>query len=421
MVLSQKFNLVDVLEKNENCSDIRAIFIEHQQMVAINFKFEEEHAFELFHKLPVEFLPQLPKAYQWVKANGRYGIIRHQHSVEHVIEILIYGPDKNGSINFLCRCDQVTFYSFAHVQKNGFPAQRDYPLKSQDYKVGAYNYATARFNNHIRGHMIDHHDTIATQWNSSKDISNYTPEPPDYAWGMGIRRLATHHLRSLKNGGVYAQYNQYGAQPLQTANATLVPDRVRFFTYQALKSFNPLTQKKLTSYQQLDLFHVSFSEDLKKTTAGKILDHARNNFCSDWESVPVIKVYKPQLTDLELRQRAQDMIEQTSQVLNGEIMSRFVNQDHYDLLCISGDYEFDNCSQRLSAAIASNAHGYRLHTFNYCKSSLAYAQALLKLDRVTPSKILDENIKTQAHSFFQQATDPQILELADQFKQLCAN
>jgi len=167
MVLTRQICLPDALEKNENVSDIREVFIADQRLVNINFKFEKEHAFELFHKLPVEFLPQLPKAYQWVKANGRDGIIRHQYSFEHDIEILIYGPDKNGSINFLCRCDQVTFYSFAHTQQKGFPAQRDYPLKSQDYKVIAYDYRAARFNNHIRGHMIDHHDTIATAWNSS--------------------------------------------------------------------------------------------------------------------------------------------------------------------------------------------------------------------------------------------------------------
>jgi len=248
----------------------------------------------------------------------------------------------------------------------------------------------------------------------------YTPEPPDHEWGMGIRRLATHHLRSLKHGGAYAQYNHYGVAPSQTVNGTPVPEQVRFFTYQLLSSVHLNTRKK-PMYQQLDFFHVSFSENLKKTSAGKILDHARQHFSADWASAPSISAYKPELTDIELRHRAQSMIDQALQVFDGHTASRFVDNDHYDLLCVAGDVEFEQCSQRLSAGIASHEQGYPHHAYNYCKSALDYAEALIQLDLAEPSQILDQNIKTHAHSFFKQADNSPMLEFADHFKQLCAN
>jgi hypothetical protein len=405
------------LHKNEETSDKRSVFIDQSVVVNLRFEFETEEAFKLFHQLPAKLLPQLPKGYQWVKSSGKYGMMRHQDAVEHEMEVIIYGPDEKHHINFLCRQDDVTFYSFANTQKIAkVPAQRKYPISSEHYGVIDFDYSQTRYKHHIRGHLIDHFDTIGR---SSLDWRNYTPEAPMYEWGMGIRRLVTAELRTAEFGGAYAQYNHYGINPSKTLNGTPVSDTVRFFTYHlnVVKD----KEKRHEQYKAQDLFHISFSENLASPAKVKILDYARDNFCSDFESAPIIKAYEPELSDRDLRKRGRDMLLQALRVSNGNSASRFVEQDFYDLSCITGDYEFEQFSRRLSAGILSYEKNYTLHAVNYCKSSLNYAEALIELDLPEPSAIIEDTVRFEAHSFFQNADDDGMLALADQFQRICSD
>ncbi|HBB53550.1 MAG TPA: hypothetical protein DCZ80_06580 [Legionellales bacterium] len=411
----------EALEKNEKISDKREIFIDQQKIVDLRFEFEEERAYQLFNELPENLLPQLPKGYQWVRSHGKYGMMRHQDSVEHQMEVLIYGPDAKGLINFICRRDHVSFFSFAHTQDIGAPVQRRYPLTSKAYKVTGFDYTHTKFKHHIRGHMIDHHDSILRIWNSSSDIRNYTPEAPIYEWGMGIRRLITADLRALAHGGVYAQYNSYELNPLKTANGTPVPEHIRLFTYQCNVQINT-AGNTTNNYHSLDLFHISYSEPLEKPARGKVLEHARDNYCSDWESAPIIFAYEQESSDRALRLRGRHIQKQAFRVSNGNAASRFVDQDFYDLSCIAGDYEFEQCSRRLSAGILSHEQNCQVHTVNYCASSLNYAEKLLELDLQNPTEILEVQVRREAHAFFKSANDNDVmLGLSDRFEKLCAD
>jgi len=415
------FSPAEALGKNDQTSDKREIFIDQHEIVDLRFEFEEERAYQLFNELPEKLLPQLPKGYQWVRSNGKYGMMRHQDSVEHEMEVLIYGPDDKGLINFICRRDHVSFFSFAHTQDVGAPAQRRYPLTSKAYKVRGFDYTHTKYKHHIRGHMIDHHDSILKTWNSTADIRNYSPEAPIYEWGMGIRRLVTADLRALPHGGVYAQYNSYGLNPLKTANGTPVPDQVRLFTYQCHVK-NDAAGKRTTNYLSLDLFHISYAEPLEKPEQGKILEHARENYCADWESAPIIFAYEPEASDRGLRLRGRNIQKQAFRVSNGNAASRFVEHDFYDLSCIAGDYEFEGCSRRLSAGILSHEQNYQVHTVNYCGSSLNYAEKLMELELEDPSKILEIQVRREAHAFFKSANDNDVmLGLSDRFEKLCAD
>jgi hypothetical protein len=89
---------------------------------------------------------------------------------------------------------------------------------------------------------------------------------------------------------------------------------------------------------------------------------------------------------------------------------------------MAGDYEFEECSRRLSAGILSHEQNYQVHTINYCGSSLNYAEKLMELELEDPSKILEIQVRREAHAFFKSANDNVVmLGLSDRFEKLCAD
>lgn len=392
------------LEVSEQYSAARELYIEQQRLVKLTFEMSKEEAWDAFNALPKHVLPPLPHGYQWVRANDNYSVIRNEKAEKHAISIILYGPDAKQYINFICQVDDVTTYSFAHTKSGSGPKDRTYPMTNNDYKVLDYDYASKRYNSHVRGHLIDHQDTILGRGTlSTYDPRNYIPEPPEYEWGLGIRRLKVAELRKQRGGGAYAQLNTYPETPLVTMNGTLVPEDVRLYAY-----------SHTNGYQAKDVFHVDFEESMKRPDGKKVLEHAALNFTSSVHASPVASLYNPDFSERALRGHAREAAVKEYNIGTSIAPSRFAYKDKLYSACDAGDREFETPGRQLHAGIFSEKEESTSN--HYLKRSLFFGEKLGELDEGIGFKA--EEIREGKVFFRKKGED--LSELADHFKQLCS-
>lgn len=390
------------LEKSENTSSKRELYIEKQSLVEVTFEMDDEDAWDLFNHLPSHVLPPLPFGYQWVSANDNYSVIRDASTKEHDIRIVLYGPDRTNYINFICQVDGRTTYSFGHTKNGRGPNNRTYPMTSSDYRVRGYDYASKKYKSHVRGHLIDHQDTILGKPTlSTYDARNYVPEPPIYEWGLGFRRLKIGELRKQRGGGAYAQMNTYSDTPLLTANGTAVPEDIRVYTY-----------SKHEDYPSKEVYHVDPEENMSRPQGMKVLEHAANHFASSYEAAPVVVTYSPGLSDRSLRKQGREVSKKETLIGTPKAPSRFVYKDKLWAATSAGDQEFESAGRQLHVGIVAKEDEDT--SLDYIKRSMLFGDDLSSLDE---GPVFSAKDKREGGLFFQ-SKGGEMEDFYDHFKQL---
>ena len=392
------------LEKHDKISDTRELYIDKQRLVEIRIEMDDEEAWVLFNELPRHILPSLPHGYQWVRANNNFSVIRNDSSKEHDIRIVLYGPDRTNYINFICQVDGKTTYSFAHTKNGQGPGDRSYPMSTANYRVLGYDYLLKKYGSHVRGHLIDHQDTITGKPNlSTHDARNYVPEPPEYEWGLGFRRLKISELRKQRGGGAYAQMNVYSEASLITANGTPVPDDVRVYTYD-----------KQNNYPSKEVYHVEFEENMYRPQGVKVLDHAAANFASSIAASPVVSIYSPGLSDRALRASGRASLIKESNIGTPLVPSRFVYKDKIYAASSAGDKEFETAGRQLHTGILAEEDIST--SLEYVKRAMFFGDDLSSLDGAS---VFSSEEKEEGGIFFK-GKGAEMEDFYDHFKQLSA-
>lgn len=402
----------EALAKMDKISAVRELYIDRKKSVNLTVEMDDEKAWDLFNKFPEHVLPPLPHGYQWVRANDNYSIIRDRRSEECDISLLLYGPDKTNYINFLLQVNEITTYSFGHTKEANGPPDRDYPMTSADFRVPDYDYSSKKYKGHVRGHLIDHQDTILSKKSlSTQDDRNYVPEPPDYEWGLGFRRLKIAELRKQTGGGAYAQLNMYSEHSLITANGTTVPDDVRVYTY-----------TKQQGYLAKEVYHVEFEENMYRAPGVGVLKHAADHFATSINAAPVVACYSPDHSDRALRLQGRSSAVKEANIGTNLAPSRFIYKDKLYSACDSGNNEFETAGRQLHAGIyAENDNKISLE---YLDRALFFGGKLDSLDSKKP--IFTKKEKKEGCTFFKTCRvlfedDDKTDDLTDKFRQLCSN
>lgn len=397
------FNYTDpsALEIREDTSPKRALYLEQREPAPVVFEMQSEQAWRAFNELPARVLPPLPPGYTWTRVKNHYAAIRHNLSQVHEILIVLYGPNKEKEINFLCCIDGVTTYSLAHTATEK-SMRRAYPMFSHDFKVPEYDYSKKIFKKHVRGHLIDHQDTIPEGRKSSTfDARNFVPEPPVNEWGSDFRSSKVSEIRSSLNGGVYVQSNDYGHAPLKTKNGTLVPEKVRFCCFDR-------------SYQPEEVYHVSFEENFDKPSKVQMLAYAKQHLSSDLATMPVVVPYVPEQADRVLRCKVKRKVKLEQHITQGFFKPRFPRKDQWSAACSAGDFEFESAGRQLHAGILSSIEQSPASSFFFDRSRTS-AEKLLSIDDKNPFK--NKEIVEALH-FFANDTQGQYDDVFDHFLQL---
>lgn len=400
-----KFSDQDVLMKDEFTQADRSIFLDNKKVVDLYVEAPHENAWHIFNLTPSKILPILPPGHHWTYFNGKRSIIAELSAPSHHYTLVLYGPDAKGKINFIFRVDGITTYSFAHTQTTK-ATQRHKP-KGLDFYVPGYNYAAATYKTgHMIGHMIDHKDNINTGYKenwSTNDRRAYTPEPPFYGWGQGIRRLQVDKVRG--QGGAYAQFNSYSCYSLRTNDGTLVPDTVRLLSYNTTSN----------GWCLANLLHVSFNENMDRPNDQiKYMDHAAY-FTSSIEAAPIVASYSPALSKTALRLKAREPLMQENRINSGSIYSRFPQQDSFIAACMAGDREFETSGRKLHAGICADRQGDKVTSKTYIQRSLFFAEKLRELE---DRRLLFSIEETNETLFFFKNQNGNMDDDYDHFKQL---
>jgi hypothetical protein len=174
-----------------------------------------------FNGLAPSELPPVPEGYGWARMNGVWEPVSLTGPNRMELTLRVYGPDAAGRNNYNILTGRQLVQSSAVTQQNTFQGARNYPMTPADYAEPT----TGQGN--IRGHNVDHADTVAGPGvlDSTGDALNYTPEPR--WWGLYLRNWLVNRL-IRPGGGGYRQINFYGPNPRLTANGTPIPDGVYF-------------------------------------------------------------------------------------------------------------------------------------------------------------------------------------------------
>ncbi len=389
-----RFRCDAALESIADISDSadRESYIARHELVDLIIEAQHSDAWKAFNKLPITVLPRLPHAYRWVRVEDKYTIIRDKTAASQELALILYGPNSENRINYLFQVDGRTTFGFAHTRTTQEP-KRDYPMNpAAKYRVGGFDYSDHRYGQHVRGHIIDHKDTI--QENSTRslwstyDARNYIPEPPDYDWGLGIRKAKVAEIRGDK--GAYSQFMEYGDDPDFTADGTAVPSKIYFVAY---------------SYHQNQYimdgepFHIDFTEDLSRPKASiRYLDYASKELTIAQEATPGVVPYSPKFTDRALRLDRRNASKRATSIVDGSIKSRFPDRDAEYAYCDSADIEFEGVSQRLHTGGFANSHDNPILGLEYVRRAMLFGDAQLSLEGVKP--IITQAAEDAGYSFF---------------------
>ncbi|MBA2653323.1 MAG: hypothetical protein H0U73_13830 [Tatlockia sp.] len=205
------------LEKPDNYSNIRELFIDSHDPVEFKIQYYAEKAIELLDKSVPEFLPCLPWGYHWEKVGKTYGVYRLRDADEHEIILIIYGPDEKDQINYNLLIDGNNYYTLSHTRNNTQTrlraVDRHYPSPIKTNAAG-YQFDDTQY---MPGHCVDHVDSIIPSKNivntygtdciSSYNPANYIPEVQKDYWGLHMRKQLVGHQR--KEGNSYAKLAEY--------------------------------------------------------------------------------------------------------------------------------------------------------------------------------------------------------------------
>ncbi len=382
------------LDVDEHTSQKRELYLEQMLPVRLEFEAALEETYPVFSDMPSITLPIPPEGYQWVRHENRHCMIRHKMTSEHTLKLILFGPNDQQQINFLFQVDNITRYSFAHTKRGADPS-RKYPMGANDYQVPGFDYTIAlsnkKFNSHVKGHLIDHKDTMKVGprnlW-STYDARNYIPEPPIYEWGMGIRNQAVANLRATAGNTAYSQTVTYPVDPLLTRNHTLVPEGGYFTSFKV----------EGDEYKRLYVFDVNWDEDLRRPAGSKVLEHATSSLTSSLEASPVVKVYSPEDSDRALRHDSRELNILASKIAEGRVKSRHRNRAEFFSRTAAADKEFEKSDVQFQAALSSDKRGKPPTSIQYVKRSLSYAEELQGYDVAKP---LSDNIAQQGLLLFE--------------------
>lgn len=366
--------------KADDIKVVREYYVDFQKPVTIHFEIDDDRGYECFNAMPKHTLPVLPAGYRWVKHDNKYGIMRTTTTPEKDIHVVIYGPNKNQipRINYIMQVDDVTTYGFAHTKNSDGPKDRNYPMNDDAFRVPTYDYSHTRYKTHIRGHVIDHQDTITNfaqeNW-STLDARNYIPEPPIYNWGLCIRRLAVQQLRKRPGGGAYAQQAYYSDNPATTMNGTKVPKFVYFYPY----------SMDGDTYTSANPYNIKWDEDLPYEARGAstVLEYAKAHFTTSIAAAPVVVPYEPIFSDRALRYQARQAVNKLLQIQQEEVQSRFPDIDKGQCRCVAADTEFEGSTRKMLAGIRAHDDDdtQKMLSSQYVCSAVNYGEGLVKLDQ----------------------------------------
>ncbi len=290
-------------------------------------------------------------------------------------------------------------------------------MTNKDYRVSNYDYDTKKYSAHVRGHLIDHQDSILGVQNiSTYDPRNYIPEPPEYEWGLGIRRLKVAELRKQPGGGAYAQMNVYPITPLITMDGTPVPEDVRFYAY---------SKDAKDHYIAQSLYHVEFEEDMSHPKGTRVLEYADENFLSSLDAAPIVTTYSPALSDRTFRYQGRDSAKKEQRISDRTTVTRFPSKDAPLAACAAAESEFESAGRQLHAGIVYQKDNPEIRV-GYVKRACMFGQTLAALDSNNCVTIFSKSEIKEGRNFFgnieEDIEDLEDLEdLEDQFRKLCAD
>ena len=227
------------IDSFDKLSPRKTVYLE--SLIAVNFQFQfyDDQAIQVFDALPENGLPLLPWGYHWQRSEHRYVIFKICYANEHHIELILYGPDEKGQINYNLVVDQNNHYSLFHTRdKNQIrlkPKDRSYP---EPIKKNASGYFIAN-KQYMPGHCGDHVDsiippeeitrTLGKACCSSYNKANYIPEIKKDYWGLNLRKALVRIQRASR--GLYAQWVEYPDNFKNNGFFTAVPESVYFYQY----------------------------------------------------------------------------------------------------------------------------------------------------------------------------------------------
>lgn len=326
-------------------SAARTLFLEKHEAVSLTINATDENAIPLFEQMPEDLLPTLPIGHQWGVENdgGKPAILKSIDAPEHELDIILYGPDKN-KINYIFQVDGVTWQSFSHTRAGKSPP-RKFPMTARHYTVKDFEYDDAK--SHIRGHCIDHQDTMLVgpqKFYSTFDCRNYIPEPHYKYWGLTMRRLITAEIR--KNNNAYMQFVHYPQTPYITIDKTPVPDYGYLYEVEVDKD-KPYTERY--SLEKVYNFDWDTHYAVKKGT-GKVLDFAQN-YKTSTESAPTVKIYDVSASDRDLRLQIRNMNKKYLSIMEGNIFSFDPKRDAFFIKNNCADKEFESINRKIEASL----------------------------------------------------------------------
>lgn len=225
------------LERPDTMSGKLELYLDVLEPISFTVFYYDEQAIPAFHQLNKAQLAILPWGYHWEKSKNCYGLYKLSYANEHHFDLILYGPDENGHINYNFLVDKNNVYTLAHTRSQ---EQAHLSARDRKYPYPIMRNASGYKGNErlfMPGHCVDHVDSIipsselVMRWgedcNSSYNPANYIPEVQKDYWGLHMRRALVGYQR--KNALPYAQLAEYPDQPELTLSKAAVPSSVYFY------------------------------------------------------------------------------------------------------------------------------------------------------------------------------------------------
>jgi hypothetical protein len=361
-----------LLKMPDKCSDKRTIFL--KALVPVNFSifFSSEKAIAVWNKLPEKALPCLPWGYHWERVEKEYGLYRIEYADEYNLELILYGPDEKGRINYNFLADGKNIYTLAHTRDIKATRLIDKNRKYPDpIKSSAAGYTLSEVS-YMPGHCIDHVDSIVdfnlkankrgTSSCSTYNYGNYIPEIGGGYWGKYMRKSAANRQR--KNKQNYSQFVEYPDNPQKTSCGAAIPESVYF---------NMLGD----AYQTQASYWISWDSTYKKQKKIKMQD-----FLSDFSSgaPPKPLLWSSNSTDRTWRKTVRNHRKLGHQLRQGVVKSCNSDRDQLYAYGRSATMEYENSYSSISAALAASPQKKVKQVSQTLKKAIKHGEKIANLD-----------------------------------------